>query len=841
MTRSTRLSTPLGKDAHGDPILTFRQIEGQAQVNQLFRYELIAHSLRDDLDPGQLIGHDLTLSLDDQFHEARYLNAVVQDVEWIGSDENYQLYRLTLAPWLMLAGLRHDCRIFQHKSVPAIVDDVLQFYSYPIKKRLAASYPQREYCVQYNESDLAFVCRLLEEEGISYYFQHEDGRHSLVLDDFLQNPATVSRHATLPFRTTENSHANASESLFEWQNRDHIVSGRFATSDYWFQTPSLSLLKNSLESRHKDAAHFEIFHWPGNHTQAGEGERITRIRLEQQQQGMQRMHSKTNVRALAFSACGAMFTLSEHPHAPMNNDYLILGTQLFLKENPSASNASASAPEWRISLQFQPASLPLRPAMLTPHPHIGGIQSARVVGMAGQEVWTNEYGQVKLHFDWDRYSPQNEKSSCWVRVASSWAGSNWGEVMIPRIGQEVLVAFVDGDPDYPMVVGRVNNADKMPTSFSHRGSLPANQVLSGVKSKEFSGNRYNQLLFDDTSGQIRTQLESEHDKTQLNLGFLTEPRQGSNAAPRGEGFELRTDGWGVLRGQHGILITSASQPQGAGNAMARQDLTIGIDEAHDQAKAQADYAKAHQALAGDQAPQKTLAKAVKEWGHGSNVEKEGSGGAPIVAVNAPAGIAMFTPLSSTHAAAHHLDFVAGKNQQLSAGATMHLHAGMGMSLFAQSGGVRSIAHEGKHIIQAQQDDIQIQADQSVQITASHNHVLVAADKHITLMCGGAYIKLAGGNIEIHAPGTIDMKAANYTMQGPTSGKATLPQFEKGDAGRKFKLHFAGATQVVANRAFKVALKDGRVIEGKTDEDGETDLLKEDLPHIANIDIEPHHE
>jgi type VI secretion system secreted protein VgrG len=844
MARHTQLTTPLGRDAYGDPVLAFRQLEGRDALNSLFHYHLTTQSLRRDIDPHALIGETVTVGFDDQFGQTNYLNAMVTQMAWVGSDEQHQLYRLTLAPALHMADLRSDCRIFQDKSVPEIVDQVLQYYSILPKHQLSGRYPRRDFCVQYNETDFAFISRLLEEEGISYYFRHTETRHTLVLDDFMHVAGPVARHSSIPFRTSSNADQGKQEALFEWHNQDSMVSGRFTHSDYWYKTPSQPLLKSQIERKERDSDQLERFEWPGNYYQGEQGERLAQIRLEQQQQSQQSMQAKSNVRAFAFGVSGNRFELTDHPHTPMNRGYTILASHLFLQENPGTTGQTqrqSSAPEWRITLDFQSAKLPLRPLRKTPRPNISGLQHAKVVGKAGQEVWTNEYGQVKLHFGWDRYSKQDETSSIWIRVASSWAGSNWGEVMIPRIGQEVMVAFFDGDPDYPMVVGRVNNAEQMPTTFSHRGNLPGNLAIAGIKSKELFGNRYNQLLFDDTSGQIRTQLESEHGKTQLNLGYLTEPREGAQAASRGEGFELRTDSWGVMRAQKGIMISSASQHGGTGNAMARQELTTEIDQALEQAQAQADYAKSHQAMPSDQAPQKALAQAVKEWGVGSNVENgAGSGGKPIVAVSSPGGIAMASGTSSTIAANAHLDLVAGKNQHLSAGATLHLHAGMGISQFAQSGGIKTIAHQGKHIIQAQQDDIQIAADQSVSITASHNHVLVAADKHITLMCGGAYIKIAGGNIEIHAPGKIDMKAAHYDMFGPTSSSAMLPKFDKGDTGRKFKLLFTNSTQAIANRAYTISMKDGKTITGKTDAKGLTDLLDHETPNIANIEIKPAH-
>jgi type VI secretion system secreted protein VgrG len=844
MARHTQLTTPLGNDAYGDPVLTFRQLEGSDALNALFRYHLTVQSKRSDLDPDALIGESVCIAIDDQFGNPRHLHAIVTELAWVGSEERQQLYCLTLAPWLHLAELRSDCRIFQDMNVPDIVEKVLQYYGGSVQLRLSGRYPKREFCCQYNETDFAFVSRLLEEEGISYTFRHTEARHTLVLDDFLHQAAPVTQHENIPFRTTDNANQGDQETLFGWRSQSALVSARFTSGDYHYKTPSQPLLRSDITRKEHHTDHLERYEWPGNFTTLPEGERLAQIRLEQQRQPQQTLQANSNVRAFAFGVAGNRFELNGHPHDPMNRGYIIRASQLHLSENPAATGAAA-APEWRISLDFQPAKLPLRPPRKTPRPVIAGVQYAKVVGQSGAEIHSNAYAQVKLHFGWDRYSKQDETSSIWIRVSSSLAGSYWGETMIPRIGQEVVVAFYEGDPDYPMVVGRVNNAEQMPTRYSNHGHLPANHALAGIKTKELAGNRYNQLLFDDTSGQIRTQLESEHGKTQINLGYLTEPREGAQAAARGEGFELRTDSWGVMRAQKGIMITSASQPGGLGNAMARQDLATGMAEAQEMAQGLADYAKTHQAMPADLAPQKTLSQAVTDWGNGSNAENgkgEGAGGGkPIIGVFSPDGIAMASGKSSSMVADSHLDFVAGKNWHASIGAIWHVHAGMGISQFAQSGGIKTIAHQGKHIIQAQHDDIQIAADQSVEITASHDHVMIAADKYITLMCGGATIKMGGGNIELHAPGKIEMKAANYDLMGPASSEANLPKFDKGDAGRKFRLHHEDSLQAVANRAYQITLKTGRVIQGKTDATGQTDLLLEDMPHIADIKIEPSHE
>jgi type VI secretion system secreted protein VgrG len=270
--------------------------------------------------------------------------------------------------------------------------------------------------------------------------------------------------------------------------------------------------------------------------------------------------------------------------------------------------------------------------------------------------------------------------------------------------------------------------------------------------------------------------------------------------------------------------------------LSREELVTCLEQALQLAKSLGDTASQHQGNASDPAPQEKLTQAVRDWGHGSNAEKGGNGGTPLFAVSAAAGIALATPQNTTIASGQHLDLVAQQNLQLSAGQKMHLHAGQGISQFAQQGGIKSIAHQGKHITQAQHDDIQIQADQSVQITASHNHILVAADQHVTLTSGGGYIKIAGGNIEIHCPGKVSIKAANYSLSGPTSMAADLPSFGKGDTGKQFVVKLGNTQTPAVERKYKITMDDGQVMEGATDKLGRTKLMEKDQMRIARTEI-----
>ena len=778
--RITSLTTPLGTDTFGNDVLVFRQLEGHEALNTLFEYTLTMHSTQTNILPKTMLGKTVTVAIEDQFGNPRYLNAVVAGFRNQGGNTRRTVYEAKLAPWFSLAAYSADCKTFQNQSIVDIATEVLGKYSFPVKKKLLNSYDELVFVVQYNESDFSFISRLLERAGIGYYFEHAEDSHTLVLTDEMSVFSPATGHNTIPFRAADSAGVADEEIISQWEPHQSIRSGSFATGDYWYRAPYAHLEElgtGTVEPKQHDYEHLPVYHWQGqgHYQDAGTGEDIVKLRQDQQQQQFQGIEAVSNVRALLVGGAGAIFTLADHPQREMNQQVLVIGSSMFLKENASSTGDGDDHTDWGATLIVAPSKHQYRPQQVTPLPKIPGPQTAIVVGPPGQEIWTNDLGEIRVQFLWDRYAEGDEYSSCWVRVCSSWAGDGWGSEKLPRIGTEVIMSFLDGNPDYPIVMGRVVNSSKPPPSFSNTGSLPGNQALAGMKSRELQGSRYNQLLFDDTTGQIRTQLESEHGKTQLNMGYLVHPRDVS-ATPRGEGFELRTDAWGAVRAAKGLLISTDGRHAALGNALSREELINCLEVALDLAKNLDDCATTCLGNAADTQPQENLMKEVKEWGHGSNAEVDGKGGAPIFAVSAPSGIALVAQQSTTIASGLHVDLVARQNQHLTSGQKLNLHAGKGISHYAHEEGIKSIAHKGTHIVQAQSDDIEIAADQNVIITASEANVLIAAQEDVTLTSGKGYIKIANGNIDIHCPGTIDMKAGNFAQTGPTSMSVDLPSF-----------------------------------------------------------------
>ncbi|KIA78976.1 Vgr, partial [Chromobacterium piscinae] len=394
-----------------------------------------------------------------------------------------------------------------------------------------------------------------------------------------------------------------------------------------------------------------------------------------------------------------------------------------------------------------------------------------------------------------------DKSSCWLRVAMPSAGAGFGHQFIPRIGQEVLVDFIEGDIDRPVITGVLYNGSHPTPDFSGAGALPANKTLSGIKSKEHQGGGYNELLFDDTPGEVRAKLSSESGKTQLNQGFLTHPRSNGKAQPRGEGFELRTDQHGAIRAAHGLLLSTEAQNGAGGKQLAREHAQSQLDAALSLSQALAETASGQLADTMETGPEEIgpdnakagkkpdghlqhHVDALKAWEAGSNTDKDGktakeqAGQQPQLVLSGPAGIASVTEQSQTLTAGTNLNLVAQRDANHTTGRRWIHNIGKHISLFVagvkDKTAMKLIAAKGKVQVQAQSDAMEITADKDVTITSCKQRIEINAKKEILFTAGGAYFRIAGGNIEVHAPGTVSVKGASHDLSGPDSLGKPLP-------------------------------------------------------------------
>ena len=497
--RLVDVTTPLG-DA-----LWFRQMTGTEPLSGLFEYDVTFHADKVGLKAKSMLGLGVTLKVETQDLGERFFNGICTRFAEGGREGIHQVYTAKLRPWLWIAGRRSDCKIFQFKTVPEIIDEVLRPYNFPMRKKLSKPYRRWDYCVQYQETDLNFVMRLMEHEGIYFFFEHTSGEHTLVFADDASSHKPMPERPTIIYSGLDAATVEKEEHFDSWHIREEVDSGEYITDDYDFKHPSGDLkTRRSHPMGHAHDAK-ERYVWPGGYVAHGEGDTYASVRMETLVAEQERAQGHCLLRTMAT---GYLYTLDKCPRADQNREYLAVACTYFFRDNARMSAGSGDGDAtWGITVTSQPTSIPYRPQIITPKPLTHGPQTAVVVGQAGEEIYTDEYGRVKVQFFWDRYGKKDENSSCWIRVSHPWAGEKWGFIHIPRIGQEVIVDFIGGDPDYPMITGRVYNAEKMPPY-----DLPANKTASGIKSRSTKGGTptdFNEIRMEDLKGKEQLYVHAQ--------------------------------------------------------------------------------------------------------------------------------------------------------------------------------------------------------------------------------------------------------------------------------------------------------------------------------------------
>ncbi|MDQ2667568.1 MAG: type VI secretion system tip protein VgrG [Gemmatimonadota bacterium] len=491
-----RLTTPLPDDT-----LMIERLVGEETVSEPFAIHLDLLSTDSAIDPATLLRKPVSVAVDLNAGGHRYFHGVIRRFVQLGRVDGLVSYRAEVVPWLWFLSLTSNCRIFQQKNVPDIARAVLTDMGVTdVKLSLTGKYAAREYCVQYRESDLAFISRLMEEEGIYYFFEHEAGKHTLVLAD---SPSAVSAGPTGKLRVAASGDGNQGDDVITSLEVDsEVVSGKVTLVDYNDTVPKR--LESSVAGGAKGTEAYRRFDYPGKFAAVDEGDRLARLRLEESESLSIVVNGSTNYRGLRS---GQKLDVAEHYRRDVNQSYHILSATHDGTESGYRSKDGESAFGFSTAFEGIPYAVPFRPAPVTPKSIVHGTQTAIVVGPAGEEIYVDKYGRVKVQFFWDQVGKKDEKSSCWVRVSSIWAGKQWGAIHTPRIGQEVVVDFLEGDPDRPIIVGRVYNAEQMPPF-----DLPANSSQSGVKSRSLKGGaaaNFNEFRFEDKLGSEQVFLHAE--------------------------------------------------------------------------------------------------------------------------------------------------------------------------------------------------------------------------------------------------------------------------------------------------------------------------------------------
>jgi type VI secretion system secreted protein VgrG len=497
----------------GDELL-FLEMRGSEQLGRTFSFTVRLLSRNPDITLADLVGQPVAVSVDLAPYQVqpRYFHGYVIHFQREGKLGDYFVYSAHLAPWLWLLTYAADCRIFQQMTVPDILKTVFRGHGFTdLKDALTMSYPTREYVTQYDETDLEFVSRLMEDAGIYYFFEHEEQKHTLVLADSYSAHQKPSGYEIVPLLETKTTSSATSDYLDHWSRWSDLQPGGVVLTDFDFEKPSLGLETKRLAPNPHGMADFEIYRHPGVYTDRTAGEDICIRRLEEFHARYEQMGGSGNVRGLGV---GNLFDLLLPPPLASKTEYLVDYASYELRVGGyETSGTEQSENVFRFQFTVLDAKRQFRPERRFKAKRMPGPQTATVVGKAGEEIWTDKYGRVKVQFHWDREGQRDENSSCWVRVAQVWAGKQWGAIHIPRIGQEVIVDFLDGNPDRPIVTGRVYNADNMPPY-----ALPDNKTQSGIKSRSSKGgsaSNFNEIRFEDLKGKEQLNIQAEKDMATL--------------------------------------------------------------------------------------------------------------------------------------------------------------------------------------------------------------------------------------------------------------------------------------------------------------------------------------
>ncbi len=756
MARFCELISPLGDT------LKFSHMRVSEGLSRLFEIQLETVSERHDIDPKSLLGKSVTVAVTYDDGQKRFFNGYVTQMSLGASRGRQYAYQLVLRPWLWFLTRTSDCRIFQDESVPDIIDKVFAdegatAVSYKLADR--GHYKPWEYCVQYRETDFAFISRLLEQEGITYFFDHVEGQHTLVLVDGKEQYPQVTGDGTLPFVPASTRQSQDRDRVLTWDTQLGIEPGVFHTDDYDFKRPPavLDVVRKAARPSGFTKADYEIYEWPGSFDTSAEGEAYAESRIEELH-GRSIQHRGSG--ALRFLAPGRRFKLSNHPKKDQNSEYLVTGIDYEFSDSAWESGAR-EAPTFQCGFDAIPAAQQFRPARGTARPTIQGIQTAVVTGPAGEEIHTDKFGRIKVQFHWDRYGKKDDHSSCWMRVAFLAAGGRFGFVSIPRIGHEVVISFVEGDPDRPLVTGVVYNGSNMPP-----WELPANKTQSGLLTRSSKGGAYgnaNAIRFEDKKGAEQVWIHAEknqdievendethwvghdrkknidHDETTV-VGHDRTETVGNN----------ETIGIGANRvetvGANETISIGANRTETVG---ANESVTIGANRTH----------TVHASETLTVALQRTATVGINETITVGAAQEVTVGAMQVISVGANQTTTVGANQSNTVGASQ--DEKIGASQSVEVGAAQSVKVGSDRSITI--GGADGLSVGKSRTVSVADDD---------NLTVGKNLVINAGDS-ITIKTGSA-------SITLKKDGTIMIKGKDITMDG--SGKISVKA--GGDIGMK---------------------------------------------------------
>jgi type VI secretion system secreted protein VgrG len=918
--------------------LLVEHIEGREGLSQGYRFDITALSSDPRIDLDGLLGQPALLEILTQQSrtDLRPVHGHISACERLGSDGGFTRYRLVLEPWTAFLRYRFDSYVWQDATVIEILEDLFSDYrdqgklvpSWRFALADASQYPRHEVRTQFEESDWAFVERLLADEGLFYWFEHHAdhgsdaaGTHQLVIGD---HNGAFTPNVQQAIRFHRAAVTEQADSITSWYASRRLMTNAIVVGS-WHEGQVTNIAAQA-DSAHDngDAPSLTAIDQPGQRLFAAraQAERTARRQLEALEARNKLYHGESSVRTLAPATTfvltdhaihdadrmagdsAATFALIAVRHRARNN--LSFGARVLIRDvfantmpAQSGKEEQPDAPLYQNHFTALRADIPWRPlatdgrgALLHPKPTATGVQTALVVGNDGDDLTTERDHRIKIQMHWQRgarssnrrahpagadNAPGHAGAYIWVRVAEAAAGANWGSAFTPRIGQEVLLDYLEGDIDRPVVIGSLYNGRGMDDAQGNQvtqgasvatGNAPAwfaggsgehahNAILAGFKTQEIGNSQdgqggYNALILDDSTGEVGARLQTTQHASELNLGHVKRQQDNARRQSHGHGAELATQAFGAIRAGQGLLISADARPNASSTQMDAREAQQQLQQAHALQTTLADTARQHNAFAGaafdkDQhsQPETVLARPIDSLAQtDAGIGSPAGGGAgtvpafgrPDLIVSAPAGVALLTP-ADLHASAAAISITGGIDVSATMGRNLAVAVKNGITLFTYGDakakrknqgdkGIKLHAAHGKVDVQAQSAQLQVAADKDLQIDSTHAKVEASAKEHVLLTAGGAYLKIADGNIEIHAPGSVLFKAGMKELSGGTSMTPELVELPKSKPlyDEQFVVKDEHSGEPLAYTAYRLVTDDGDTFHGVTNAQGQTERI-----------------
>jgi len=775
--RLLRLSFP-----HEDALpvrLMVNRFSGTESLSRDFQFtvELLSDDASITLETMQ--GKLLCVSLVQANGKLRPFTGYVAQFKLVKADGGVAFYEATLVPWLHYARLRQNNRLFHNQTLQQQTNEIFQAYGRLPAWEWKVSGEQSQYtmCTQWSESDHNYLSRRWEADGYTYWYEHTDKGHTLTINNDTPSVKPIDTYPPeIRFHSKEGSlEENA---IAYWSTVKPSASAQSAISGFDFKRPYPVHVDVPTINQQGDTPHLEVHSYEGHYgfRQMAGADRLARQRMEEIEARGMYCEARGNNKHVAP---GRWFRLTDHfNHTRQDNEFLIL--EVHHEASNNYLQGKGIVAEYKNSFTCQPRNVPWRPGrgFASLDTKLVALQTALVVGPEGQgSLNVDQYGRIRVRFHWDR----NETSSCWVRVATNWAGGEKGLVSYPRVGSEVVVQWLDGNPDHPLVTGCVHNQSMMPP-----WKLPEQQALTGLRSRELTtdggnrpGGRSNHFVLDDTANQIQVQLKSDHQTSQLSLGYIT--RIDDNAGrkdPRGQGLELRTDGHGAVRAQQGLLLTTEARPDAEGHITDMAETLARMAQGrdlHDSLSQAAQQAEAHQSGDQDQVVEaiRDQINAIKGSDNAREKGRFPEFQSPHLTLASPAGIEASTEGSTHVISTQHNVLTSGGHASISAGKSLLVSAKEAVRLFAYRAGMKLVAASADIDITALKESVNILA--KLNITHSANRISITAKEEVVINGGGSYSRWNASGIEEGTNGTWRSHATKHVMVGPANGPVFEPK------------------------------------------------------------------